>query len=74
MKYTINTRTGHAYLGNNNPNGDHEVHLLSNEKAQCQVNTILSNGHAVGFSPDTLDQAHTDGFDNCGWCIGNSKR
>lgn len=74
MKIKITSRVGHHYLGNDNPNGDHEVHDLKNEKAQCQVDVILSNAHAVGFIPDSLDQAHADGFDNCGHCIGNSTR
>lgn len=74
MKVKITSRVGHRYLGNDNPKGDHEVHDLTNEKPQCQVTTILSNGNAVGFIPDSLVQAHGDGFDNCGHCIGNSTR
>ncbi len=57
------------YLGNTNTK---EVHDLDNEKPQCQINTIIRNGHAVYF--DTLKQAHNQGYDNGHWCIGDSKR
>lgn len=74
MAYKINSRYGHSYLGNANPQGDREAHSISNEKPQCQIDTIIKNDHAVGFVPDTLQQAHLDGYDNCSWCIGGSKR
>jgi hypothetical protein len=74
MTYHISSRLHHHYLGNANPTGDKEVHDLTNEKGQCQIDTILKNNHAVAFSPDTKEQAHKEGYDNCAWCIGNSKR
>jgi hypothetical protein len=51
-----------------------EVHDLDNEKPNCQIDEIIRAGHAKGFSPDTLYQAHTEGFDNCAYCIGGSRR
>ncbi|HCU35314.1 MAG TPA: hypothetical protein DGT21_07560 [Armatimonadetes bacterium] len=74
MSTSVTTRpTGKRYLGNRNP-ASMEVHDLTNEKAQCQVPVIIRNGHGVVFSPDILPQAHSEGFDNCRWCIGDSRR
>jgi hypothetical protein len=61
------------YLGNDNY-GHIEVHDLKNEQAGCQISEIVSAGHAVVFSPDTLAQAHSEGYDNCAYCIGSSLR
>ena len=61
------------FLGNKDP-GHKEVHDLRRRKANCQIDEILRAGHAVGFIPDTLEQAHKDGYDNCAWCIGGSTR
>lgn len=61
------------YLGNNNPS-KMEVHDLHNEQTNCQIDEILKANHAVVFDPDTLEQAHSEGYDNCAYCIGGSKR
>jgi hypothetical protein len=71
--YPITSKYGRRFLGNNSPSKK-EVHDLQNEKTVCQINEILAARHAVGFMPDTLAQAHSDGFDNCAYCIGGSKR
>ena len=63
--------TDKRYLGNTNKM---EVHDLLNETPQCQIDEILRAGHAVVFTPDTLDQAHQEGYDNCAYCIGGSRR
>lgn len=63
--------TNKRYLGNTNKT---EVHDLNNEKPQCQIDEIIAAGHAVVFTPDTLSQAHTDGYDNGYYCIGASTR
>ena len=63
--------TNKQYLGNTNKK---EVHDLKNEKTQCQINEIIKAGHAVVFSPDTLAQAHSEGYDNGAYCIGGSTR
>jgi len=73
MIYPINSKNGRNYLGNSSPSKK-EVHHLNNEKTNCQVDKILRAGHAVGFSPDTLEKAHSDGYDNCAYCIGESTR
>lgn len=66
-----NRPTNKTYLGNTNKM---EVHDLSNEKVQCQINEIIRAGHAVVFTPDTLDQAHSERYDNGAYCIGGSQR
>lgn len=60
---------GKRFIGNTNTN---EVHDLDNEKTQCRINEIKTH-HVKTFSPDTHQQAKFEGFDNCYWCIGNSK-
>lgn len=61
------------YLGNSDP--DHmEVHDLLNDKLQCQIDEIIKSENAVIFNPDTLKQAHNEGYDNCAYCIGDSMR
>lgn len=71
MVMPTTTRYGFQYLGNKSTK---EVHNLYNEKPQCQINEILVSGNAVRFTPDTLDEAHRNGYDNCAYCIGNSRR
>lgn len=70
-QYPTTIRAGKQYLGNTN---EKEVHNLHNEKTSCQIDKILLAGHAVGFTPDTHDEARRLGFDNCQWCIGGSLR
>ena len=65
---------GKRFVGNSNTT---EVHDLDNEKTgpnQCQIDEIIRAGHAVTFTPDTLSQAHSEGYDNCAHCIGASTR
>jgi len=69
--FSVNSRAGLTYLGNKN---EKEVHYLPNEQTQCQIDEIISAGHAVGFSPDTLEEAHGNGYDNGAYCLGGSKR
>lgn len=67
----INSKYGINYLGNKNTT---EVHRLANEQPQCQIDEILTAGNAVKFIPDTLEEAHNNGYDNCAYCIGGSRR
>ena len=65
---------GRQFVGNTEKM---EVHDLDNEKTgsnQCQINEIIRANHAKIFYPDTLVQAHSEGYDNSFWCIGGSKR
>jgi hypothetical protein len=56
------------FLGSKNTK---EVHDTLNEKEQCQLNEIKPD-HKKWF--DSLATAQAEGFDNCAWCIGGSKR
>ena len=71
--YKAYNRTGIRHLGNSDPS-HMEVHDLLKETANCQINEIFRAGHAAYFMPDTLDEAHRCGYDNCAYCIGGSKR
>ena len=66
--------TDKTYLGNGH--ADYmQVHYLKNEDTSvytCQIDEIIEAGNAVVFDPDTLEQAHQDGYDNCAYCIGGS--
>jgi len=53
-----------------------QVHDLDNEgfgEHECQIIEILIAGHARTFEPDTLNQAHKEGYEECVHCIGSSK-
>ena len=71
MAIPVRSRGNFSFLGNTNTK---EVHDLNNEKQQCHIDEIIAAGHAFRFEPDTLSQAHSEGFDNCHWCIGDSQR
>lgn len=60
---------GERYLGNTNKT---EVHDLDNERTNCQIDEIISAGHDTPF--ETLAAAQRAGYDNCAYCLGNSKR
>ena len=65
---------GKQYVGNT---GKNEVHDLDNEqtgKNECQIDEIIAARHAKTFYPDTLTQAHREGYDNCAYCLGGSLR
>jgi len=65
---------GKRFVGNTDKK---EVHDLDNEKTgpnECQINEIIRAGHARTFTPDTLEQAHRETYDNCAHCIGGSIR
>jgi hypothetical protein len=63
--------TNKNYLGNR---WTKEVHDLRKETGNCQVSEIIRAGNAVTFSPDSLAQARSEGYDNCAWCLGDSTR
>ncbi len=68
-----NSKYGQQSMGNSH-HSSMEVHDLMNEQSQCQIDEILRAGHAVRFIPDSLDEAHKNGYDNCAYCIGGSTR
>jgi len=66
---------GKRFVGNTT--SKKEVHDLDNEQTgpnECQIDEIIEAGHARTFTPDSLEQAHKEGYDNCAYCIGSSKR
>ncbi len=69
MPYPI-TRRSVLYLGSRSMR---EVHELRDEQTNCRISEIVAAGNAVGFDPDTLEQAHVEGYDNCDYCIGGSE-
>lgn len=60
---------GKQFLGNTNTK---EVHNLRNEQTQCQIDEIISAGHAVVFTPDTVEQAKQEGYDRGHYYLGGS--
>lgn len=65
---------GKRYVGNTDKK---EVHDLDNEqtgKNECQIDEIIAAGHAKTFVPDTLEQAHREGYDNGAYCLGGSRK
>ena len=65
---------GKKYLGNNNNMEVHDLDREDTSASGCQIDEIIRANHAVTFNPDTLEQAHTRGYDNCAKCIGGSTR
>lgn len=50
-----------------------EVHDLDNEKTgpnECQIDDLIRAGDVMLFAPDTLNEAHLQGYDDCAHCIG----
>jgi hypothetical protein len=67
-------RNSYRYLGNTNKM---QVHDLDNEDTSpsgCQIDEIIRAGHAVRFTPDTLETAHRDGYRDCDKCLPSSWR
>jgi hypothetical protein len=60
---------GEQYLGNTHKM---EVHDLDNERTGCQIDEIITAKHDKPYN--SLSAAHTDGYDNCAYCIGGSMR
>ena len=57
---------GYLYLGNTNTK---ELHRRSNETPRCQIDEIKD-----WECFNTPQAAYAKGYDNCGHCMGNSKR
>jgi hypothetical protein len=60
----VTSRVGIRFFGNDNP-AHMEVHDFQRKNANCQNSEILQAGHAVGFRPDTIAQAHSEHYHNC---------
>lgn len=77
-EYMESIPVGSKYVGNKNSK---EVHDLDNMTSQCQVEKIIKASNAIFFDTGCLasdDKAleliHAEGYDNCHYCIGDSKR
>jgi hypothetical protein len=62
------------YLGNSNKKEVHDLDQEDTSASGCQIDEIISAGHAVTFNSDTLEEAHARGYDNCDKCLGSSTR
>jgi hypothetical protein len=62
------------YLGNSNKKEVHDLDMEDFSVNGCQIDEIISAGHAVAFNPDTLEEARRRGYDNCAKCLGGSLR
>ncbi|HEX8319166.1 MAG TPA: hypothetical protein VF632_12280 [Longimicrobium sp.] len=62
---------GERYLANKSPSKK-EVHDLDNEQTNCQINEIITAKNDKPY--DSQKAANDAGYDNCAYCIGNSKR
>jgi hypothetical protein len=72
-RYRGNMR-GERYLANTSVS-KREVHDLDNEKTganQCQIDEIINAGNDKPYN--SKESANSDGFDNCAYCIGGSRR
>ena len=74
MANPTSTRYGKRFLGNKNKMEVHDLNREDKNPNGCQIDEFLRAGHGVAFVPDTLQQAHSEGYDNCAKCIGNSTR
>lgn len=63
--------SGEQFLANTSAT-KREVHDLDAETNQCQIDEIIAAGHDKPYT--TLDAARRDGYDNCAYCLGNSRR
>ena len=55
------------YLGDNNKR---QVHDLENLKDGCAIDEIMLV-HKRNFIPDSFEQANSEGYTSCPWCISN---
>ncbi len=65
---------GERYLANTSAS-KREVHDLDNEKTgpnQCQIDEIIRARNEKPYND--LNSAHRDGFDDCAYCLPNSRR
>lgn len=59
------------YVGNSETG---EAHDLRRESKSCRIDKIIAAGHAVAFYPDSLREAHADGYGDCSWCVRSADR
>lgn len=72
MRRFTGNMNGERYLDNKDKK---EVHDLDNEKTgknECQINEIIAAKRDKPFN--SLSEADAAGYDNCAYCLGDSKR
>ncbi len=67
-------RNSYRFLGNSNTKEVHDLDHEDTSAAGCQINEIIKAGHKVTFSPDTLAEAKSEGYDPCAKCLLGSTR
>lgn len=70
-RYTGNMK-GERYLGNTNKLEVHDLDQEDTSRDGCQIAEIIAAGHDRPF--ESLNAAHTAGYDNCAKCLGGSAR
>ena len=65
---------GKRYIGNYNKKEVHDLDQEDISASGCQINEIITSSHTMVFNPDTLEEAHARGYDNCAKCLGESLR
>jgi len=73
MIRSATSRGTRRFFGNNS---EKKVHDLRNEDTGpngCKIDEALGAGVGVHFVPDTLKQAHIEGYFNCGKCLGGTR-
>jgi hypothetical protein len=60
---------GEKFIGDKNKR---ELHDLDNEKPLCQIDHILNAKNEIPFN--FYFEAKDAGYNNCVYCLGNSKR
>ena len=74
MANPTTSRDNWRHLGNTNTKEVHDVTKEDKRPSGCQIDEFLRAGHGVYFTPDSLSQAHSEGYDNCAKCLGGSTR
>jgi hypothetical protein len=68
---TLKTLGRTRFIGNT---ATGEVHDRWHEDCEdCLLDGFLEDGKAVGFEPDTLDAALSEGFETCPDCFGRTE-
>jgi hypothetical protein len=71
LRYQFN---GKRYCGNTSKMEVHDFHLEDRREFACQIEKFIASGNAKSFTPDTLEQAHKEGYHDCVFCIGFSTK
>ena len=74
MAIPTRSRNNHRFLGNRNHMEVHDIQKEDMSLSGCQIDEFLKAGHGIYFIPDSLNQAHSENYDNCAKCLGGSRR